>query len=110
MLQVALFLLSNPFSPPNYSHGVSDRAASAFARMFVVCIVMGAIAGMGVCVGDRFEWPHFNRWAGYLGTEFIGGFLYAINDSYANHIVAVVWFLYGSVASGTIVFAYRLLK
>jgi hypothetical protein len=39
-------------------------------------------------VGDAFRWPHFNRRAGYFGTDFISGFLSAIGDPYAIHIVA----------------------
>ena len=38
----------------------------------------------------------FNRRAGYFGTDFISDVLYAINDPYAIHIVAFLWFSYAA--------------
>lgn len=70
---------------------------------------MGAVAAVLVYVGDVFQWPHFNRRAGYVGTEFMGRLLYAINDPYAIHIVACVWFVYASLATGLMLFARRIL-
>lgn len=64
--------------------------------MFTVCIAAGAIAAILVYVGDAFRWPHFNRRAGNFGTEFISDVLYAINDPYAIHIVAFLWFSYAA--------------
>ena len=79
--------------------------------MFVMCISAGGVAAILVYVGDAFRWPHFNNRAGYFGTEFISGFLYAINDPYAIHIVALLWFSY---AAGFVCilmyFARRLVK
>ena len=69
-----------------------------------MCFVAGTAAAVLVYVGDVFRWPHFNRRAGYLGTEFIGDLLYAINDPYAIHIVAFLWFLYA--AFGTAILWY----
>ena len=63
-----------------------------------------------VYVGDAFRWTHFNRHAGYIGTEFIGDFLYAINDPYAIHIVAFLWFLYAALAAGMLLYFFRLLS
>ena len=75
-----------------------------------LCIGAGTIAAILVYLGDAFHWPHFNRRAGYIGTEFIGGFLYAINDPYAIHIVAFLWFLYAALAAGILLYFFRLLS
>jgi hypothetical protein len=62
--------------------------------MFVMCMSLGGLAAILVNVGDAFRWPHFNRRAGYFGADFISYVLYAINDPYAIHIVALLWFSY----------------
>lgn len=62
-----------------------------------VCLFAGVLAASLVYIGDKFEWPNFSNRQGYFGTEFMSGILYAINDPYAIHIVAVLWFLYGAV-------------
>ncbi len=64
--------------------------------MFVMCMSVGGLAAILVYVGDAFGWPRFNRSAGYFGTDFISDFLYAINDPYAIHIVAFLWFSYAA--------------
>ena len=64
--------------------------------MFVMCMSAGVLAAILVYVGDAFRWPHFNGREGYLGTTFIRDILYAINDPYAIHIVAVIWFIYAA--------------
>lgn len=53
------------------------------------------LAAALVYPGDALAWPHVNRRAGYPGTEFLRSFLYAVNDPYAIHIVAAMWFGYG---------------
>jgi hypothetical protein len=78
-------------------------------RLFLVCMSMGAVAAALVYVGDALQWPAFNRRTGFFGTQFIGDFLYAINDPVALHIVAMLWFLYGSLLTGTLVLFYRVL-
>jgi hypothetical protein len=60
--------------------------------MFVLCTSTGGLAALLVYVGDAFRWPHFNRRAGYFGTDFISSVLHAIGDPYAIHIVAVLCF------------------
>jgi hypothetical protein len=64
--------------------------------MFVVCPSAGGLAALMVYIGDAFGWPHFNRRAGYFGTNFMSDILYAINDPYAIHIVAFLWFSYAA--------------
>ncbi len=63
------------------------------------CFLAGAVAAALVYIGDLFQWPSFNRRAGFFGTEFMGSFLYAINDPYAIHIVAILWFCYAATAT-----------
>ncbi|MDA9857741.1 hypothetical protein N9D23_06445 [Rubripirellula sp.] len=115
--------MTNPYLPTPHQHqhqhqhphphAAPQDAPSQLARVLLVglCIGIGAIAAIMVYVGDAFQWPHFNRRAGFFGTEsnFLRGLLYAINDPYAIHIVAFIWFLYGSIVTGTIVFLYRVL-
>lgn len=64
--------------------------------MLAVCIAAGVLAAILVYVGDAFRWPHFNRRAGYFGTDFISGHLYVIGDPYAIHLVAFLWFFYAA--------------
>ena len=64
---------------------------------FGPCFLAGGIAVVFVYLGDHFQWPHFNRRSGYFGTEFMGSLLYAINDPYAIHIVAFMWFCYAAL-------------
>jgi hypothetical protein len=86
---------------------VSQEGSSQPAKILFVCMSIGAIASILVYVGDALQWPHFNRRAGYIGTEFIGTLLYAINDPYAIHIVACLWFLYGCIVTGAILVLCR---
>ncbi|MGB0597123.1 MAG: hypothetical protein ACPGLY_10555 [Rubripirellula sp.] len=105
--------MANPYSPIQHPYAEPQDAPSQLARVLLVglCIGIGVISATMVYVGDACQWPHFNRRAGFFGTEsnFLRGLLYAINDPYAIHIVACIWFLYGSIATGTIVFLYRAL-
>ncbi|XZE53067.1 hypothetical protein SH139x_004784 [Planctomycetaceae bacterium SH139] len=75
--------------------------------MLAVCIAAGVIAAMLVYVGDAFRWPHFNRRAGYFGTDFISGFLYTIGDPYAIRTVAFLWFSYAASLVFTVLFFAR---
>ena len=77
--------------------------------MFAMCIGAGTIAAILVYVGDAFRWPHFNRRAGYIGTELISDLLYAINDPFAIHIVAFLWFTFSAFVTGMLVFVCRTL-
>ena len=97
----------NPYSSPNDTHAVSKSAPNRLTRMLVMCIGVGTIAAIFVYVGDAFQWPHFNRRAGYIGTEFISDILYAINDPYAIHIVAFLWFMYATLATGILAYSCR---
>jgi hypothetical protein len=100
--------VTNPYTSSKHSHTAPRKAPSRFARLLLVCLGAGAIAAVLVYVGDALEWPHFNCRAGYFGTEFMGQLLYAINDPYAIHIVAVVWFLYAAVATGLLLVVFRM--
>jgi hypothetical protein len=73
----------------------------------VTCVAAGTAASILVYIGDALRWPHFNRRAGYLGTEFINDLLYAINDPYAIHIVAVLWFCYAASFVAIVLFVSR---
>ena len=64
--------------------------------MFLMCTSAGGLAAIPVYVGDAFRWPHFSRHSGYFGTYFMNDVLYAINDPYAIHIVAFLWFSYAA--------------
>jgi len=77
---------------------------------WMYCVGVGAIAAILVYVGDAWEWPHFNRRAGYFGVEYMRSFLYAVNDPYAIHMVAFMWFLYGAVAAGVVILCWRLVS
>ena len=63
------------------------------------CFLAGAAAASLVYIGDHFQWPGFNSRAGYFGTGFMDSLLYAINDPYAIHIVATVWFCYAATTT-----------
>ncbi len=99
----------NPYSSPTTKSAGISVPRRRTLRVLRLCIGVGAIAAIMVYVGDAFEWPHFNRRAGYIGTEFMRSLLYAINDPYAIHIVAFLWFCYGASVAGLAVFAGRLL-
>ena len=101
--------MTNPYVPPKHSPSVSQDTRIQRVQMLLVCIGLGVVAAVSVYVGDAFQWPHFNRRAGYIGTEFMGQILYAINDPYAIHIVACVWFVYASLAAALLLFARRIL-
>ena len=77
--------------------------------MITLCFGVGAFAAALVYVGDSMQWPHLNRRSGYIGTAFIIDILYAINDPYAIHIVAILWFLHAFLAAGILVLTYQLL-
>ncbi len=64
-----------------------------------LCLLAGLSAVALVYVGDHFLWHGFNRRSGYFGTEFMRSILYAINDPYAIHIVALIWFSYAAVTT-----------
>ena len=102
--------LDNPYSSPQAKSTDTSVPRTRHLSVFVICIGAGTIAAILVYVGDAFRWPHFNRSAGYIGTEFIGGLLYAINDPYAIHIVAFLWFLYAALAAGILLYFFRLLS
>ncbi len=75
--------------------------------MPTVCITAGVLAAIMVYVGDAFHWPHLNRRAGFFGTDFISGVLYAIGDPYAIHVVALLWFSYTVGIVLTLIFFCR---
>lgn len=75
--------------------------------MFALCTSAGGLAALLVYVGDAFRWPHFNRRAGYFGTDFISSVLHAIGDPYAIHIVAVLWFCYAASFVFILLFFFR---
>ena len=91
--------MANPYSSPQ-SHPGHARVGSKSWLLGIVPLGFGIVAAALVYVGDAFAWPHFNRRDGYIGTEFIRSFLYAINDPYAIHVVALIWFFYASVTIG----------
>jgi hypothetical protein len=99
----------NPYSS---SHAKPAHESSARTRNRVIPVVAagaGAIAAMMVYVGDAYRWAHFNRRSGYLGTELIRDLLYAINDPFAIHIVAALWFVYAGIAAGSVTYLCRFL-
>jgi hypothetical protein len=60
----------------------------------VACLLAGSVAATLVYVGDHFQWPNFCGRSGYFGTDYLASWLYAINDPFAIHIVAFIWFAY----------------
>jgi len=66
--------------------------------------LIGGILGVAlVILGAVFEVPHFCPRAGYVGTNFLGSFLYAIgNDLLAIGIVSVFWFVYLAIPFATV--------
>ncbi len=102
--------MDNPYSSPQAKPADSSVRGLRRINLFVICCFVGTVATILVYVGDAFRWPHFNRRAGYLGTEFISNVLYAINDPYAIHIVAVLWFFYAAVATAILLYLFRFLS
>lgn len=102
--------VDNPYSSRQSKSMDRSVPRTQNLSLFVTCIFAGTIAAILVYVGDAFRWNHFNRSAGYIGTEYIGDFLYAINDPYAIHIVAFLWFLYAAFAAGVLLYFFRLLS
>ncbi len=102
-------LLLNPYSSPKPKSADTSGERPKRERVLLICLGAGTIAATAVYVGDAFQWPHFNRREGYIGTEFIRDILYAINDPYAIHIVAILWFLYAAVFTEMLSWAYRTL-
>jgi len=102
--------LNNPYSsPPAKPASISALRLRRY-NLFSICFLAGIVAAMLVYAGDSFNWPQFNRRAGFLGTEFISDFLYAINDPYAIHVVAFLWFLYAAIATAILLHLSRFLS
>ena len=101
--------MKKPYAPAHYLHTFSQDTPRSLARLCLASTSIGTIAALLVYLGDAMQWPHFNRRAGYIGTEFMRDLLYAINDPYAIHIVACLWFLYGFLVTGMLFFACRAL-
>jgi hypothetical protein len=99
--------MRNPYSLPKTSSAGPRLPRPQTRGVVLVCVAVGAFAAILVYAGDALRWPHFNRRAGYIGTEFISGLLYAINDPYAIHIVALLWFSYAALVTGVLVYACR---
>ncbi|MGI9494415.1 MAG: hypothetical protein ACR2NK_00045 [Mariniblastus sp.] len=102
-------VLENPYSSPRAKSSCKGFPRTRFWNALVMCLGAGTIAAIMVYVGDAFRWPNFNRRGGFIGTEFIDALLYAINDPYAIHIVAFLWFLYAAFAIAIFLYLFRLL-
>lgn len=100
--------MDNPFSSPQNKPVGGSVSRSLIRVMFLICIGVGAFASGMVYIGDALMWPLFNRRQGYFGTEFLSDFLYAINDPYAIHIVAFLWFLYAAIPTAVLLFFFWL--
>ena len=73
-----------------------NRPRRAIIHGILLFAVACGIAGAAIVyVGDAAEWGGFCTRQGFWGTHFIDDILYAINEPYAIHIVAAVWFGYG---------------
>ena len=101
--------VDNPYSSPQAKSESSSVTRTRQLNVFGTCIGAGTVAAILVYVGDAFRWPHFNRRAGYLGTEYIQDLLYAINDPFAIHIVAFLWFLYTAITAAILLYVVRFL-
>ena len=82
--------MGNPYSSPRTQSANKSSSRTQKVSGFVICIGVGTLAAILVYVGDVFRWPHFNRRAGYIGTEFIGDLLYAINDPNIDYEIEVI--------------------
>lgn len=71
-----------------------NRVCKRYLLALGVCAIAGIVASLQVYLGNAQGWPNFNNRDGYFGTGYLSSVLYAINDPYAIHIVAVVWFSY----------------
>ncbi|MDB4386532.1 hypothetical protein N9Z47_04120 [bacterium] len=100
--------MDNPFSSPQNKPVGGSVSRSPIRVMFLICIGVGVFASGMVYIGDALMWPLFNRRQGYFGTEFLSDFLYAINDPYAIHIVAFLWFLYAVIPTAVLLFFFWL--
>lgn len=97
----------NPYSSPRAEASATSVPRTRNRSPFVISLGVGAVAALLVHVGDALQWPHFNRREGYLGTEFLRDLLYAINDPYAIHIVALLWFAYAALLTGALAYASK---
>jgi hypothetical protein len=89
--------LDDPYTSPNTDTCGTSVSGARTLSVLAMSAGAGIVAAALVYVGDVMQWPNFNRRAGYVGTDFIGDLLYAINDPYAIHIVAILWFCYGAL-------------
>ena len=71
-----------------------NRVYKRYLLAIGICVIAGIVGALQVYVGNTQGWPNFNNREGYFGTRYLASILYAINDPYAIHIVAVVWFSY----------------
>ena len=101
--------MSNPYTSPETKSDSAGVARSHKRRTWLLCLSAGTIGAISVYLGDWLEWPHFNRRAGFIGTDFMSPLLYAINDPYAIHIVAAVWFSYAAMLAATLTWTYHAL-
>jgi hypothetical protein len=71
-----------------------NRAYKRYFFAIGICVIAGIVGALQVYIGNAQGWSNFNNREGYFGTRYLASLLYAINDPYAIHIVAVVWFSY----------------
>ncbi len=92
--------MSDPYRSPQSDLQPERRQPRRFSPRSIW--LTGVAAAGLVYAGDALTWPYFNRREGYPGTEWAESFLYAVNDPYAIHLFAAMWFGYGVLLTSVV--------